>query len=263
MRDLCGKAPQMIDYLDDERAQDCLTSAPRRSHRVRVRDMKRIVSLAAIILLTACGSGPSLSGVPAIDHTPNRPVASAPMVVLMQGQSNAARGTAEFGIGQQFTKRLKADNPGRDVLYVQVARGGRNAHAMLDGQELGILRGQLYDTSKLPPATAALFHQGEADRNTDGAVWVATLETVIQQMRNGKVIDDDTAIIFGALAKGPAGAMNAYMGDLLDIPGVIGIAPSFGLETVDGVHFAPKDLNTMGDRMFEIYKGSDMNVGRM
>jgi lysophospholipase L1-like esterase len=216
--------------------------------------MNKIPAFAALLLVTACGGASNPYG--PID-APMRPVIDQPAVhpikdevpVFGIGQSNMQRGTEEFGIGQQYARRLQADNPTVNVQYYQAAVGGQNVAQFLNG---GRVADVMDSTFSGKTADHLLVHQGEADRGKSSEYWVGTWGTVLGQMETKGYIDGDTNVTFGEVARDlpEYQTRNADMPELAARFGV-NIASSKGLATSDGVHFTPEDRNAMGDRYYE------------
>ena len=218
-----------------------------------IHAIKTSISIAAVVLVAACGGTSNPYG--PIDDAP-LPISERPTVPVKEevpvfgiGQSNMQRGTEEYGIGQQYARRLQADNPTVNVQYYQAAVGGQNVAEFLDG---GSVANVMDDTFGSTTADHLLVHQGEADRGKTSEYWVGTWGTVLGQMQEKGFIDDGTNITFGEVARDQPEyqTRNADMPELASRFGV-NIASSKGLKTTDGVHFTPEDRNTMGDRYYE------------
>lgn len=222
--------------------------------------MKTFVALFFLLFAVSCGSTSSVSTMGIMtpspitfNASPEVHPASLPTInVLATGQSNMAYGTEDFGIHSEFGRRAKLYNPGRPVNVAKIAIGGQGVDQWLDG---GVMAQQLDNRYKGPPANVLIVHQGEADRNMRGDVWINRWGMAIQRMRNKGQLSGDAKIVFGELAQGgPASTMNNHINNLQRYGAMI--ARSDGLNTSDGVHFTPAYRNIMGRRYYNLIKDS-------
>ncbi len=108
-----------------------------------------------------------------------------------------------------------------------------------------------------PPAHIFLWHQGEghADIATSYDDYSTAFLSLVDNLKNGGVIDDNTLIILGGLAEEKDGRQrfnHEVLKTLADNHDRIAYAPSHGLKTYDRTHFNGDSLHTFGsERYFE------------